>query len=1087
MQVDEPQQPPPHDQPQPQPQPQPQLLIPPPQPQQPPPPPQQPLPPPQQAPQQPQMPPPQPQQPPPPPQQPQMPPPPQPQQPLPTPQQPPQQPQMPPPQPQQPLPPPQQPPQQTHMPPPQPQQPPPPPQQPQMAPPQPQQPLLPPQQPPQPQQPLPLPQQPQMPPPQPQQPHPPPQQSPQQTHMPPPQPQQPLPPPQQTYMPPPQPQQPLPPPQQPPQQTYMPPPQPQQPPPPPQQPYMPPPQPQQPLLPPQQPPQPQQPLPLPQMPPPQPQQPPPPPQQPPQQPQMPPPQPQQPPPPPQQLYMPPPQPQQPLPPPQQPQMPPPQPQQPLPPQHPHPPPQQTQQPRHLPPPNLPNRALLQGPNRDDYLKFGVPLYEACIKCNWKAAKAILAGRPELLGYGITENGETPLHVAASAKGTDPKRVQEFVKKLVGMMTHDQMKLQNKNYNTALYLAAVAGNVETVKIMASEDTGLLTTPGAKQMMPLYAAALFGNTDVVEYIYEKSKILTEREGWSNNSRGWLIEKLVENNMFDTSLHIVTKYPIRDETTMSILKILARKPEAFNETKSNIMRIKSVLGFFGLRKSSQKKSNALPLLRYIWGGIVKRPTREIDTILRGPPDSNSNKRENKTVSEWAVKVMQLQKIIREHVQKMNIETGNIMSNGTMMFRAMKLQNLISESLVSMHVATQQIIKDHSNSTMQDNKPVTNKEHLALELQKLIFKHIADMHDKTVGILKSRLTDVQLTQQLQECIFEHTGKMERETDEEVKMYQKETHSSRVVFIAAEMGNTKFLVELIRGYPDLIWKVNDNNQSMFHIAVKHRHEGIYNLLYEMGAMKDLITPLRDKKENNMLHLVGKIAKQNRLDDVSGVALQMQLELLWFHEVKKMIPVSYRERENDDGYTPHDLFTKEHKDLLALGEKWMKGTASQSMVVAALIATIVFAATFTVPGGYKEKIGIPVFRSKAPFLVFVVADAISLILSSTSILMFLSILTSRYAENDFLKSLPRKLLMGLATLFLSITTMMVAFGVTFFVFYNKGLRWIPILICALVVIPIFLYIWSQYRLFFDVIRSTYRSRYLFKPLKRVLYHENPKF
>lgn len=43
-------------------------------------------------------------------------------------------------------------------------------------------------------------------------------------------------------------------------------------------------------------------------------------------------------------------------------------------------------------------------------------------------------------------------------------------------------------------------------------------------------------------------------------------------------------------------------------------------------------------------------------------------------------------------------------------------------------------------------------------------------------------------------------------------TNSSRIRFVAAETGNTKFLVELIRKYPDLIWKVNDKNQSIFHI-----------------------------------------------------------------------------------------------------------------------------------------------------------------------------------------------------------------------------------------------------------------------------------
>ncbi|KAM0053013.1 putative transcription factor interactor and regulator CCHC(Zn) family [Helianthus debilis subsp. tardiflorus] len=75
-------------------------------------------------------------------------------------------------------------------------------------------------------------------------------------------------------------------------------------------------------------------------------------------------------------------------------------------------------------------------------------------------------------------------------------------------------------------------------------------------------------------------------------------------------------------------------------------------------------------------------------------------------------------------------------------------------------------------------------------------------------------------------------------------------------MGNTKFVVELIRWCLDLIWKVNDNNQSIFHIAVSHRHESIYNLLHEIGSMKDLITPLKDPEGNNMLHLVGKNAEK---------------------------------------------------------------------------------------------------------------------------------------------------------------------------------------------------------------------------------------
>ncbi|KAJ0771628.1 putative PGG domain, ankyrin repeat-containing domain superfamily [Helianthus annuus] len=209
---------------------------------------------------------------------------------------------------------------------------------------------------------------------------------------------------------------------------------------------------------------------------------------------------------------------------------------------------------------------------------------------------------------------------------------------------------------------------------------------------------------------------------------------------------------------------------------------------------------------------------------------------------------------------------------------------------------------------------------------------------------------------------------DKEPVSLEKATYSSRLLFVAAEFGNREFVVELIRLYPDLIWKVDDNNQSIFHVAVAHRHEGIYNLLYEIGSMKDLISPLRDWNDNNMLHLVGKCAKQKRLKDVSGVALKVQRELLWFKEVEAMIPPAYRERKNKYDLTPYELFTKEHKDLVDQGEKWLKDMANHYMVIDCLITAMVFAATYTFPGGYRQTEdkynGFPVFLSKPSFFGF---------------------------------------------------------------------------------------------------------------------------
>lgn len=105
----------------------------------------------------------------------------------------------------------------------------------------------------------------------------------------------------------------------------------------------------------------------------------------------------------------------------------------------------------------------------------------------------------------------------------------------------------------------------------------------------------------------------------------------------------------------------------------------------------------------------------------------------------------------------------------------------------------------------------------------------------------------------------------------------TRLLFDAASVGNIEFLVILIRSYPNLIWKVDRKNRSLFHVAALYRHESIFNIIYELGAIKDLIASYREEATNNtLLHLVASLPPHDRLHIVSGVALQMQREIFWF-------------------------------------------------------------------------------------------------------------------------------------------------------------------------------------------------------------------
>ncbi|KAL8218225.1 hypothetical protein R6Q57_021598 [Mikania cordata] len=345
-----------------------------------------------------------------------------------------------------------------------------------------------------------------------------------------------------------------------------------------------------------------------------------------------------------------------------------------------------------------------------------------------------------------------------------------------------------------------------------------------------------------------------------------------------------------------------------------------------------------------------------------------------------------------------------------------------------------------------------------------------------------------LLKIIWGHATKTMRNDEIEVMLtspafFFKEVKLSSfgILHAAAGMGNTRFIVELIRTYPDLMILRNEDGLTIFHIGVMNRHQGIYNMLYEIGGIKNDICSYVDNLGNNMLHLVGKTSKE-MATKTYGASLLMQRELLWFKEVEKIMPTYLKEAKNKDGLTPYELFAKENEDPVSKGLKWMK----DCMVVATLIVTVAFAVAFTVPGGYNQDHGPPIFIHQPTFLVFVIADVISLISSSTSLLVFLGVLTSRHDQRDFMYSLPRKVMMGLLTLFISIAALMVTFSASFFVLYHKGLKWVPVFIAIFATVPIIVFVVLQCPLILDMFRSMYDSHYLFEPKKRILYTTKPR-
>ncbi|XP_038693142.1 uncharacterized protein LOC119991031 [Tripterygium wilfordii] len=305
-----------------------------------------------------------------------------------------------------------------------------------------------------------------------------------------------------------------------------------------------------------------------------------------------------------------------------------------------------------------------------------------------------------------------------------------------------------------------------------------------------------------------------------------------------------------------------------------------------------------------------------------------------------------------------------------------------------------------------------------------------------------------------------------------------KAVFNAVKHGIVEFIEEIIKQYPDIIWSTDKNGRGIFLCATACRQEKIFNLIYHLGA-KSLLAASCDKDQNTILHQAALIAPSSQLDRVSGAALQMQRELQWFKEVQDIVQPKYTGMFNSKDKTPRALFTEQHRKLKEEGEEWMKETAESSAFVAALIATIMFSAAFTVPGGEDADTGYPLYLDRNSFMVFIISDAVSLFTSSTSLLMFLGILSTRYREEDFLISLPTKLIVGFSTLFFSIATMMITFGITLVIMLRQRAPWVSFPIILLGSVPVTIFAMLQFPLFVEILWLTYGPGIFDKPKKRL--------
>ncbi|RVW83441.1 hypothetical protein CK203_051752 [Vitis vinifera] len=88
---------------------------------------------------------------------------------------------------------------------------------------------------------------------------------------------------------------------------------------------------------------------------------------------------------------------------------------------------------------------------------------------------------------------------------------------------------------------------------------------------------------------------------------------------------------------------------------------------------------------------------------------------------------------------------------------------------------------------------------------------------------------------------------------------------------------------------------------------------------------------------------------------------------------------NKDNQTAEELFAARNERLHRDAKEWLMRTTENCTILSIFIATVAFAAAYTVPGGPNQDTGIPILNSKPFFVVFILADVFSLTLALTSV------------------------------------------------------------------------------------------------------------
>ncbi|XP_064994661.1 uncharacterized protein LOC135631147 [Musa acuminata AAA Group] len=275
-------------------------------------------------------------------------------------------------------------------------------------------------------------------------------------------------------------------------------------------------------------------------------------------------------------------------------------------------------------------------------------------------------------------------------------------------------------------------------------------------------------------------------------------------------------------------------------------------------------------------------------------------------------------------------------------------------------------------------------------------------------------------------------------------------LILGAQMGLPEFVRTILLVCPQAAAYLDTKGRSVLQVAIENGNLEIVETIREMTQGNCPILPswllstVEKDTKSTILHFA---STKGPGDDQAAV--QMQDELIWFEIVRDMVPRELVHYRNDAEKTAQEMFSESHKEMAKACKEQL---VRMGQTCSGLLAAVVFASSFSIPGEKDPKTGNPIYFNRLPFRIFSHAFVIGLSSAATSLVLFLSLLVAPYKEQQFRRAIPIKYFFACLSFGIALTAFLVAFTCNIYLQTYGGQRSetndLIILLLELLVFPI---------------------------------------